>query len=94
MSSESVKVCDVELTQLAKLAECWDDIDAVLVEYVNIMKKVSNYAIKDGNIHYAVDDLYLFAKRFHGFAEGLGAEAAGYANKLVSKIDDIDLNLY
>ena len=40
MSSDSVKVCDLELEKLAELAECWDEIDSILNQYSNIMKKV------------------------------------------------------
>ncbi len=94
MSSDSVKVCDLELEKLAELAECWDEIDSVLNQYSNIMKKVHTEAIKAGHIHVGVENLYHFSTRFHKFAEGLGAEASKHAKKLVSKVEDIDLNLY
>jgi len=94
MSSDSVKVCDLELEELAELAECWDEIDSILNQYSNIMKKVHEEAIKAGHIHSAVGNLYHFSTRFHNFAEGLGTEASKYAKKLVSKVEDIDLNLY
>lgn len=94
MSSDSVKVCDLELEKLAELAECWDEINSVLNQYSNIMKKVQEEAIKAGHIHSAVGNLYHFSARFHNFAEGLGSEASRYAKKLVSKVEDIDLNLY
>lgn len=94
MSSESVKVCDLELEKLAEIAECWDEIDSALSQYANIMKKVHEEAIKAGYIHSAIGDLYHFSERFHGLAEGLGAKASKYAKKFADKIEDIDLNLY
>ncbi len=94
MSSESVKVCDRELKLLAELAAQWDDIDAVLGRYVSIMKKVQEEAVKSGNVHSAVLDLYCFSSRFHELAKGLGKEASTHITKLASKIEAIDLNLY
>lgn len=94
MSSDSVKVCDLELEKLAELAECWDEIDSVLNQYSNIMKKVQEEAIKAGHIHSAIGNLYHDSERFHNFAEGLGSEASKYARKLVSKVEDLDLDLY
>lgn len=94
MSSDSVKVCDLELEKLAELAECWDEIDSVLNQYSNIMKKIQEEAIKAGHIHSAVENLYNFSARFHNYAEGLGTETSRYAKKLVSKVEKVDLDLY
>lgn len=94
MSSESVKVCDKEIEILAEVAACWDDIGSVLGKYVAVMKTVHTEAIKDGHIHTAVENLYLYAERFYNCSVGLGGQASSYSKKLVSKIEEVDLNLY
>ena len=94
MRDESVKVCDRELEKLAELAACWDDINTVLGKFISVLKTVHLEAVKDGDIHVALENLYYFTERFHKNATNLGSKASGAANKLVSKIEDIDLNIY
>lgn len=94
MSSESVKVCDVELRKLADLAECWDEVSGVLGKYVAIMEKVQKDAVKKGEIHTALENLYYFSERFYNFSLGHGAVVAGKARGLANKIEEIDINLY
>ncbi len=94
MSSDSVKVCDLELEKLADLAECWDETEAILGEYVQIMKSVYSDTIKEGHIHEAVENLQFYAEEIQKFAKGLGAQAASSSKKLASIAEDVDLNLY
>ena len=94
MSSDSVKVCDLELEKLADLAKCWDELNAVLGKYVQTLKSVSTNTIKDGHIHEAVDILRFHAERIHKHANGLGAAAAGTGTKLASVAEKVDLSLY
>ena len=54
MSSDFVKVCDLELEKLAELAECWDEIDSILNQYSNIMKKAISENITF-RVHFAVN---------------------------------------
>lgn len=94
MKSESVKVCDAELKQLAEVAACWDEINSVLAEYVSIMDNCTKDAVKSGHIHEAVASLAYYARKFQTYADGLGGTASGKIKGLASKIDEIDLNLY
>ena len=94
MSSESVKICDLELEKLGDVAKCWDDIELVLGEYVAILKTVATDTVKAGHIHDALDRLYWNASDLDKHAQGLGAQVAGHARKLASKAEEIDLELY
>lgn len=94
MSSDSVKVCDLELEKLADLAECWDEIEAILGEYVQIMKAVHADTIKAGHIHEAVDNLRFFAEDIQKYAKGLGTQTASFSKKLASIAEGVDLKLY
>lgn len=94
MKSDSVKVCDRELEILAELSACWDDINGVLSEYVSILETAHLEAVKDGDIHSALGNLYHFTERFYKNAENLGSKVSGNANNFASKIEAIDLNLY
>lgn len=94
MSSESVKVCDLELEKLGELAKCWDEIDDILGEYVQIMKNTYTESVKAGHIHDAIDNLSFEAEKFRNIAQGLGARAASIAKALVKTAETVDLNLY
>lgn len=94
MSSDSVKVCDLELEKLADVARCWDDLNSVLAKYVQTIKSVSEETIKEGHIHDALNNLYFYAKDIQKYANGLGASAAGVSSKLVSIAEKVDLDLY
>lgn len=94
MSSESVKVCDLELEKLGDVARCWDNIAEVLSEYVAIIKTIPTDTVKAGHIHYALDRLSCEVQNLEKYAIGLGGQVAGYANKLASKAESIDLELY
>lgn len=94
MSYESVKVCDLELEKLADVAKCWDEIDGVLENYINILRSVHDETVKEGEIHEAIDNLRFYAENIHNHAVGIGAQAASKATSLVSKTEAIDLKLY
>lgn len=94
MSTESVKVCDRELKHLAELAGCWDEMDQILMRYIQTMKTVQEEAVKDGKIHEAVGNLLLYAQEIHKAAAGLGGRAAGAAQGFVGLTEATDLNLY
>lgn len=94
MSSESVKVCDLEIEKLADLAACWDETEKILGKYVAIMKKIHTETIKAGHINQAIENLYFYAKDIKKYAKGLGAKTAAEAKKLPKTAEDVDLNLY
>ena len=94
MSSDSVKVCDLELENLADVAKCWDDLNSVLGKYNQILESVAKETIKDGHIHEAMENLHYYAAEIQKYAGGMGAGAAGNATKLASVAEKVDLNLY
>lgn len=94
MSSDSVKVCDLELEKLGDLAKCWDDIEAILGEYVMILNTVQTETVKAGHIHDAIERLHLYASDCQKYAKGLGSQAASTGNSLARKAEAVDLNLY
>lgn len=94
MSSDSVKVCDLEIDKLADLAACWDEVDETLGKYVAIMEKVKTETIKAGHINEAIDLLAYYAADIHRYAQGLGSKTASQSRKLPSKAEAVDLNLY
>lgn len=91
---ESVKVCDIELKNLAKLAECWEDINALLQNYVSILNKINKDAVKSGKVHDALEQLEFYASEYHNYAEGLGTKVASISNGFLNTIERIDLDLY
>ncbi len=94
MSSDSVKVCDLELEKLGELAKCWDDIASVLGEYVAILNSVQTETIKAGHVQDAIERLHMYASDCLKYANGLGGQAAGTGNALASKAESVDLNLF
>ena len=94
MSTESVKVCDLELEKLGDVAKCWDEIGAILSEYVAVLKTIPADTVKAGHIHDALDRLRWYAGDLEKYASGLGAQVASAANKLASKAESTDLDLY
>ena len=94
MSSESVKICDLELEKLGDVAKCWDEIEEILSEYVAVLKTIPTDTVKAGHIHDALDRLRCYAEDIEKYALGLGVQVASAANKLASKAESIDLELY
>lgn len=70
------KACDSEVENFLKPADCWNEIDSVLIRYSNIMEKVKDEAVRAGHIHTAVEDLCSFSAGFHDYAEKLATEAS------------------
>lgn len=68
------KACDSEVENFLKPADCWGEIDSVLIRYSNIMEKVKAEAVRAGHIHTAVENLCSFSAGFHDYAEKLAAE--------------------
>ena len=92
--SESVKICDTELERLIAISNCWDEIENVLGRYVNILEKVSSEAIKAGHINMSINNLLQYSKRLYNCSVGWGTTASGNAQALLSKVEDLDLDLY
>ena len=90
----SVKVCDVEIQQLAQIADMWAEIDSVFERYLMILKNVKEHAVKCGEIHDAIVSLYDFAETYYKYANGLGKNVSKDALEFLDKIEDIDLDLY
>ena len=94
MENDSVKVCDEEIEQLIEIAKQWEEINHILGKYVEILKEVKDSTIKEGEIHNAIETLYSYAKEMYTYSVGLGSEVAKDAKAFLSKIEDIDLDLY
>lgn len=94
MSKESVKVFDTEIEQLAQIAEKWDDIDDVLEKYIAILAEIKDTAVTSGDNNIVVGKLYDISNNFYTKSAGLGTEVAKNARSFLSRIEEIDLNLY
>ena len=89
-----VKVCDEELRNLAKAAECWDEINNVLEQYLSIMDDLLEKGVKSGKIHDALLKLREHAQTYSGLAAGLGGKVSGKANGFVSDVEGLDRKMY
>lgn len=89
-----LKVSDLQLACLAAMCEEWESIDAVMEEYLTIVKCIAQEAIKDGAVHEAVERLAQNAESIYNRVKGTGNAAAKQAMSFLSTIESIDLKLY
>lgn len=89
-----LKVSDLELACYAVMAEKWDEIDEVMLDYLEILKDTMDNAVKSGEVHEALDLLYYYAKKHYDRISGLGGKASSKTTSFLKKIEDVDLNLY
>lgn len=94
MNKESVKICDKEIRLLGEMAECWEDVNDILGEYISILKKVNEKAVKQGRIHDGLDSLEFHARKYMNCAVGIGKKVRNYSEKFVKDANRKDLDLY
>ena len=89
-----LNVSDLELACYADMAEKWDEIDEVMLDYLEVLKDIMDNAIKSGEVHGAVDLLHFYAKEHYDKISGLGSSASSKTVSFLKKIEEVDLDLY